>query len=992
MADRIQQRRDTAARWAQYNPVLLEGEVGYVTDNPNQYKIGDGIHAWNDLPLRGYTGTIVQTTGNDENAVMSQKATTDKLTELEANVGIDEYSVFSDSKDYKAGDTVNYEGRLHTFTADHAKGVWIGTDAEETSVKKEVEKLVKDKTNLFSINGYINRTTGYVSTDSDLYLCTDFCPLSRSTDLVITATNEFNAAICMFYDKNKRKISDYVTSNDGLLKITISASEFPEEAVYFRSSTRKDNLHKSFVNQVNIGNVLSMISEGQNSNLDMLKGISGIGEQFVIQGAYISKVDGNVYFDSNYYITNFTKLDKNNNIIITGYNVGNIALIAFYDKYKNFISYINPEKTGHSTNFIIDKSDFPEKAVYYRATAQKDRIDKSFVINASLLTFLKNDVGRYEYDLRTDNSNEDLIVDGSYASDTAIYTIDADFKGRVSVKGKLLVDVNERSEDVPFIVMKNNNDEIFSLCIHHAIPIQGESSQSGDDVSYVPCARTRSGFSVEDDILYYDRFQRDWSHRNGARNNLLGNKMMIIWWKGTDIINKASSIESVSNNPPSEQNYFSEEELQTRSSNLSLDSGVYIDISKDTFTIGKDDSVMFQTSLKKSDGGWKNIIDFYKELINYDTDKPIDELSDFYIKFIDINQDQTTECIFQCGKIYLVGRYLQLLKHNFNDEYVGDYQMSYDSFPYFVYNKYDTAEHVFDIVMHSQFVDIYSDGDLIARKTINVTSKKGYVIQLGCEMGEIQLYDMEVYKGEYGNIEFKSGRNYLISDRTPCVVGLIGHNIYDTYPGSKVELINVGMSLGNLYRRINQFEKDGYVFINAKQFRDWKLGREKLPHRKCMCIVLDDNQVLTWFDSYRIRRGFEEYGGKLTFAQILRHLDRDDYKVPSVFDIQRVKDSGCDVIVHTRWHSNPIWSKPSAQLWIEMAETEFFINKFGITKSFAFNKDGGEFIPQQDILDYFGYCATFGLSKSTQRFTRLSTCNFNTCRLDCSDNSDLAGL
>lgn len=86
MADRIQQRRDTAARWAQYNPVLLEGEVGYVTDNPNQYKIGDGIHAWNDLPLRGYTGTIVQGTGSDENTVMSQKATTEKLAELNNKV------------------------------------------------------------------------------------------------------------------------------------------------------------------------------------------------------------------------------------------------------------------------------------------------------------------------------------------------------------------------------------------------------------------------------------------------------------------------------------------------------------------------------------------------------------------------------------------------------------------------------------------------------------------------------------------------------------------------------------------------------------------------------------------------------------------------------------------------------------------------------------------------------------------------------------------
>ena len=73
MADRIQQRRDTAANWAKYNPTLLEGEVGYVLDNPNQYKIGDGVHAWNDLPLRGYTGTISQELGDSEDLVVSQK-------------------------------------------------------------------------------------------------------------------------------------------------------------------------------------------------------------------------------------------------------------------------------------------------------------------------------------------------------------------------------------------------------------------------------------------------------------------------------------------------------------------------------------------------------------------------------------------------------------------------------------------------------------------------------------------------------------------------------------------------------------------------------------------------------------------------------------------------------------------------------------------------------------------------------------------------------
>jgi hypothetical protein len=60
MADRIQMRRDTLANWSVYNPILLEGEQGYVLDDPNLYKMGDGIHAWNDLPWRGYNGTVLQ--------------------------------------------------------------------------------------------------------------------------------------------------------------------------------------------------------------------------------------------------------------------------------------------------------------------------------------------------------------------------------------------------------------------------------------------------------------------------------------------------------------------------------------------------------------------------------------------------------------------------------------------------------------------------------------------------------------------------------------------------------------------------------------------------------------------------------------------------------------------------------------------------------------------------------------------------------------------
>lgn len=48
---KVQMRRDTAANWAAANPVLAEGEVGYIIDTKAE-KIGDGVTAWNDLLSR----------------------------------------------------------------------------------------------------------------------------------------------------------------------------------------------------------------------------------------------------------------------------------------------------------------------------------------------------------------------------------------------------------------------------------------------------------------------------------------------------------------------------------------------------------------------------------------------------------------------------------------------------------------------------------------------------------------------------------------------------------------------------------------------------------------------------------------------------------------------------------------------------------------------------------------------------------------------------
>ena len=56
MAFRIQIRRDTAANWAINNPVLLQAEMGYVTDT-NQAKFGNGVDPWNDLEYFAPSGS-----------------------------------------------------------------------------------------------------------------------------------------------------------------------------------------------------------------------------------------------------------------------------------------------------------------------------------------------------------------------------------------------------------------------------------------------------------------------------------------------------------------------------------------------------------------------------------------------------------------------------------------------------------------------------------------------------------------------------------------------------------------------------------------------------------------------------------------------------------------------------------------------------------------------------------------------------------------------
>lgn len=64
MADTIQLKRGTAARWLEVNPILAQGEPGVETDTLRQ-KIGDGVHTWEEL---SYTDAHIKPDWNAEEA------------------------------------------------------------------------------------------------------------------------------------------------------------------------------------------------------------------------------------------------------------------------------------------------------------------------------------------------------------------------------------------------------------------------------------------------------------------------------------------------------------------------------------------------------------------------------------------------------------------------------------------------------------------------------------------------------------------------------------------------------------------------------------------------------------------------------------------------------------------------------------------------------------------------------------------------------------
>lgn len=980
---------------------------------------------------------------------------------------------------------------------------------------------------------------------------TPFIPLNRDADLIVSGyRGSGNVAMLCFYDKDENFISSiFKQISAGYCKdYLIKKEDFPENAALIRATGY--NGYDCYIRNLTIKYLLDVI-EGK-TWLDMSyfypdKIYTSRSEAYNDVPGYMRKANLTIKYRLNgvHNIIVETSVDSQNwdsELNWVGQQIREIIpgnyLYAIIDANDNVLFAIDVKGNCHFKSevkqylsvkewdylyCIVDASDNIVFAIdkYGNIVGRSSRIESSSLI--------KNN-------LKNQSDMLPIKTIKNYGSQQAEYLIDLDFKGRVSVKGYIKNAVNDKNENVPFATFENGGVIDNTVSVKHELPTQGRESINGKSC-LVPFPALKSGFSCNNDELIYNRMaiQTSSALHNGSRNNLCGDKVLLIWFKGLDVINKVydihkcdtasdyhlpevtdfgdeNSVPVIINpvngvatidlltprrlyfvtgtinklivsgkrtstsgidtawtnnsrtdivvnwsnnidanpidftgagiNPTSASetpinngfstidirgnnytvyntetrafnNYLPYETLVERSQIFAQYQDLYIDISNDTFTIGRDNgTILFTTSLKDSSGNWKTLRAFYEEMVpvtprdSYPREAfphpTIPELSDFYITFFDMSYKKDCSSLLQSGKIYLVGQYPQCLILNPIGSANAPYDLplvdSFDCYPYFLYDKNDTQEHIFDYIVGEKDIKVYVNGEKLT------TVPKSSQLRIGNQQSDILFYDLEITKGYLGDAEIMSDDFYLVSSRTPFCLGVICHNFYDTYQGSNHPLDNGGSAITKLMDVANELKEKGYKTLSMQEFSEWIVGNHNIPPKSAI-IISDDWQIpRNWFGvapfsftstatgqfgiDFRMRQSYLKYGMKVNFAQVGDRLEkvlRDD--------IINIRLLGCGVGNHTRWHNEPIWKKPVATLFSELQEMRYIMQEYGFNEDvFIYAKAGGIFVAQQDVLDYFGYTCAFGLGSVSEKYTRRITNHFCVNRYSIGGNIELNPL
>lgn len=331
MADRMQFRRDTAANWTAYNPILLEGELGFELDT-DQYKLGDGIHNWNNLPYRGMP--CVQQRGTSTTTPMSQKAVTDELEALDAD--IEE----------------------------------LGVDVNN-SLEKSINPIIQEIDGKF-LNLGIDRNHEYIGADGTINLDVNYSLLidvSSLRGLHLTRQNGYYYQYAFLKDYDRQNLKATFCDGTGRITDDLTNAEVPSDANYLywymgSNAQVTTNFYPVITidehSSVGIKSTVDSIDRALFLPVDEIKEFQWVNGSGLIKGGMVEPTTnkGSVLFDiyvfqvsagKDYFVS-----VKNTDTEIYHY------IINWFDSSRNFISH----SSETIATFHNQKVTAPENAAY----------------------------------------------------------------------------------------------------------------------------------------------------------------------------------------------------------------------------------------------------------------------------------------------------------------------------------------------------------------------------------------------------------------------------------------------------------------------------------------------------------------------------------------------------------------------------------------------------------------------------------------------------
>ncbi|HHW90911.1 MAG TPA: hypothetical protein GX745_08435 [Clostridiales bacterium] len=332
-----------------------------------------------------------------------------------------------------------------------------------------------------------------------------------------------------------------------------------------------------------------------------------------------------------------------------------------------------------------------------------------------------------------------------------------------------------------------------------------------------------------------------------------------------------------------------------------------IDVTEDEGAFnGGSTSTIYSTSLK-SEGEWRTLKSLYEELKSLTDVGGV--LENFWMNFYALSSRKNCGDIHQFGKVKMVGRYYQQIT-NIDDGRTETQQMRYDSFPVLVKYAVDDKKHVCEIVGINRKIYAQVDGEMFSSDMPDLE-----YITIG---GAIKPTNLEVVNGSLGDAEIvRPGQETIISQRSPYIVGLMGHSLID-----KIEEPGVGDGIEQSLTRMHDvcilLRERGYTVVSIDDLIKMR-ANGIYPSKRIAFFVFDDRRIANVYQNFRHRQAISKYGYPANLASIMYDTYENN---PSVYQpiITAMRGNGWNNLSHTYFHNIAYRVKNSVILWAELKE------------------------------------------------------------------------